>query len=45
MLVRDASSVEGRKDGHSRPGGALDDERVSFTGMSRVVLQDGVKIS
>lgn len=44
VLVRDASSIEGWQDGHSRPGGALDDERVSFTGMSRVVLQDGVQI-
>lgn len=44
MLIRNTSSIESRQDGHRRPGGTLDDERVSFTSVSRVVLQDVVKI-
>lgn len=38
MLIGDTSSIESRQDGHRRPGGTLDDERVPFTCMSRVVL-------
>ena len=44
MLIRDTSSIESRQDGHRRPRGTLNDERLSLTSMSRVVLQDGVKI-
>lgn len=44
MLIRNTSSVESRQDADRRPGGTLDDQRLSFTSVSRVVLQDGVKI-
>lgn len=45
MLIRNTSSIESWKDGHRRPGGTLNDERASLTRMSRVVLQNGVKIN
>lgn len=44
MLVRNPSSIEGWQDRHWRLGGTLDGERVSFTGVGRVVLQDVEKI-
>ena len=44
MLIRNTSSVESRQDAGRRPGGTLNDQRLSFTSVSRVVLQDGVKI-
>ncbi len=45
VLIRNMSSVESWQDAHSRPGRALNDECVSFTSVSCVVLQDGVKIN